>query len=152
VQPLPRYTRRKWLKGSQVWAYYFEPPTWARKRNECGPCPVVAEELGTDYEAAVRRVEGTLLPAFDTWRVGGKSEPIRGAAPFGTLDWLFAVYRGTDKFRNLDKGTKALHQHGFDLVGSYVLKDGRKLGSVRIALIDTGVVDPLYEKLLRVPA
>jgi hypothetical protein len=151
VQPLPRYTRRKWLKGSQVWAYYFEPPTWARNQDERGPCPVAAEDLGTDYEAAVRRVEGTLLPVFDTWRIGGKTEPVKSAAPFGTLDWLFSVYRGADKFRKLDKGTQALHEHGFALVGSYVLKDYRRLGSIRLALIDTGVVDLLYEKLLRVP-
>jgi len=57
AQPLPRYTRRKWLNGSQAWAYYFEPPTWARAQgDDRGLCPVVAEELGTDYEAAVRRV------------------------------------------------------------------------------------------------
>ena len=40
---------------------------------------------------------------------------------------------------------------GFRLVGSYILKDGRRLGSIRVALIDTAVVDPLYEKLLWVP-
>lgn len=152
VNPLPRYTRRKWLKGKQVWAYYFEPPTWARVPNSDRPeCPVGAEELGTDYNAAVRRVETVLLPAFDIWRVRGVSEPVSGKAPFGTLDWLFAVYRDTDKFRRLDKSTRALHEWGFNLVGRYVLKDGRQLGSIRLAAIDTGVVDPLYEKLLRVP-
>lgn len=152
MNPLPRYTRRKWLKGKQVWAYYFEPPTWARVPNSDRPeCPVGAEELGTDYNAAVRRVETVLLPAFDIWRVRGVSEPVSGKAPFGTLDWLFAVYRDTDKFRRLDKSTRALHEWGFNLVGRYVLKDGRRLGSIRLAAIDTGVVDPLYEKLLRVP-
>ena len=40
VQPLPRYVRRKWLKG-RTWAYFFEPPTWARKDG----CPVAAEWL-----------------------------------------------------------------------------------------------------------
>ncbi|MBI2715693.1 MAG: hypothetical protein HYX37_14765 [Rhizobiales bacterium] len=152
VLPLPRYTRRKWLKGAQTWGYFFEPPTWARHPSEeRGPCPVGAEELGTDYGAAVRRVEGVLLPALDTWRTGGATDPIRGAAPFGTLDWGLAIYRGTDKFRRLKKSVRALHERGFDLVGSYGLKDGRRLGSVRLSAIDTGVVDPLYEKLLRVP-
>jgi hypothetical protein len=47
VQPLPRYVRRKWLKG-QSWAYFFEPPTWARKDG----CPVRAEALGRDYQSA----------------------------------------------------------------------------------------------------
>jgi hypothetical protein len=152
VLKLPRYTRRKWLDASQVWAYYFEPPTWARKAGDDRPaCPVCAEELGTDYDAAVRRAETVLLPAFDMWRIGGATEPIKGKAPHGTLDWLFAVYRGTDRFKRLDKGTQGLHEWGFNLVGSYMLKDGRRLGTIRLSLIDTGVVDPLYEKLLMVP-
>lgn len=153
VQPLPRYTRRKWLKGQQTWGYFFEPPTWARHPSEeRGPCPVGAEELGTDYGQAVRRTEGVLLPALDCWRMGGLTDPVGKAAPFGTLDWLFSAYRDTDKFRRLDRTTRATHEAGFDLVGSYGLKDGRRLGSLRLSQIDTGVVDPLYEKLLRVPA
>ena len=47
VLPLPRYVRRKWLK-EQSWAYFFEPPTWARKDG----CPVRAQALGRDYESA----------------------------------------------------------------------------------------------------
>lgn len=149
--PLPRYTRRKWLKTGE-WSYYFEPPTWARHPSEArGPCPVGAEELGTDYAQAVRRAEEVLLPGLDAWRIGMRVDPLKGAAPFGTLDWLFCVYRSTDKFRKLDRKTRKLHQQGFDLVGNYRLKDGRRLGTVRVATIDTGVIDPLFEKLLCVP-
>ena len=76
--PLPRYTRRKWLKGTQTWGYFFEPPTWARYPfEERGPCPVAAEELGTDYAAVVLRAETILLPIFDTWRIGGVVDPVR---------------------------------------------------------------------------
>jgi hypothetical protein len=151
VQPLPRYVRRKWVKSAQAWAYYFEPPSWARHSSEeRGPCPVGAEGLGADYGEAVRRAERVLLPALDAWRVGGVTEPIRGAV-FGTLDWVFAVYRATDKYHRLKKSVRALHEAGFDLVGAHTLRDGRRLGSVRLSAIDTGVIDPLYEKLLRVP-
>ena len=66
VQPLPRYVRRKWLKG-QTWAYFFEPPTWARQDG----CPVAAEALGSDYEGARDKAESVLLPLFDSWRSGG---------------------------------------------------------------------------------
>ena len=52
VKPLPRYVRRKWLKG-QTWAYFFEPPTWARKDG----CPVAAEALGSEYENARDKAE-----------------------------------------------------------------------------------------------
>jgi hypothetical protein len=45
--PLPRYVRRKPLAGFK-WAYFFEPPTWARGTG----CPVAAEPLGHDYDVA----------------------------------------------------------------------------------------------------
>ena len=47
--PLPRYVRRKSLKSG--WRYFFEPPTCARM----AACPVEAEALGSDYQAAVLR-------------------------------------------------------------------------------------------------
>jgi hypothetical protein len=57
---LPRYCRRKPLKNGR-WAYFFEPPTWARKQG----CLLEAEALGQNYDAAVARAESVLLPAFD---------------------------------------------------------------------------------------
>ena len=63
TQPLPRYVRRKRLADFQL-AYFFEPPTWARKAG----CTVVAEALGSNYESARNRAETVLLPAFDSWR------------------------------------------------------------------------------------
>jgi hypothetical protein len=50
---LPRYCRRKPLKNGR-WAYFFEPPTWARKQE----CPLEAEALGQNYDGAVSRATG----------------------------------------------------------------------------------------------
>ncbi|RAI43161.1 hypothetical protein [Rhodoplanes roseus] len=150
VQPLPSYTRRKPLAGGK-WGYYFEPPGWAvvpPAGDDRGPCPVGAEALGTDYDAAVQRVERVLLPLFHNWRTRGDIDLAPAAVTEGTLDWLFAAYRQSDKFGALDRKTKALHERGFALVGNYALKDGRRLGTVRLTQIDTTVVDPLYAKLL----
>jgi hypothetical protein len=58
---------------------------WARKAG----CPLRNEPLGTDYAKAVERAETVLLPAFDSWRTGGKSDAVPAAAAFGTLDWGF---------------------------------------------------------------
>ena len=74
--PLPDYTRRKPLAGGR-WGYYFTPPSWAlnpREGEDRGPCPVGCEALGTDYDAAVKRVERVLLPVFDSWRTRGLAE------------------------------------------------------------------------------
>jgi hypothetical protein len=146
----PAYTRRKPLADGK-WGYYFEPPSWARAPtgdDDRGPCPVGSEELGSDYDTAVQRVERVLLPLFHSWRTRGAID-MRPAGPLhGTLDWLFSAYRRTGKFSDLDHRTRSLHEAGFKLVDNFLLRDGRRLGAVKIAAIDSGVVDRVYEKLL----
>lgn len=140
---LPRYVLPKLVRGVG-YSYYFNVPTWARKKG----CPIKNEPLGTDKDAAVKRAETILLPAFDSWRMGGESgAPIIGTI-YGTLDWLFAEYRADKRFTKLDAATRRNHEAGMRLVAGHVLKDGRRLGNVRLALISTAVTDALYEKLL----
>jgi hypothetical protein len=140
---LPRYVLRKPLKNG--WAYFFNVPVWARKVG----CPLGNEPLGTDYGKAVERAETILLPAFDAWRGRGKSSEVMSTvAVAGTLDWVFAEYRADRRFTKLDARTKRNHEVGFRMVGGHILKDGRKLGSVRLTSINTAVIDALYEKLL----
>jgi hypothetical protein len=141
--PLPRYVRRKPLR-SGGWGYFFDLPTWARRAG----CTISPEALGVDYAKAVERAETVLLPAFDSWRTGGKSDAVSTTAALGTLDWVFAEYRADRRYTKLDTRTKRNHEVGFRLVGGHLLKDGRKLGSVRITAINTAVIDALYEKLL----
>lgn len=150
VLPLPDYTRRKPLARGR-WGYYFTPPTWALKpteRDDRGPCPVGCEALGADYDEAVKRVERVLLPLFDSWRTRGLAELAPQRARKGTLDWLFAEYRGTLAYQKLGRRVRALHEAGFALVGKHPLKDGRRLGEITLTSIDAAVVDPLYRKLL----
>jgi hypothetical protein len=141
--PLPRYVRRKPLR-SGGWGYFFDLPTWARRAG----CTISREALGVDYAKAVERAETVLLPAFDSWRTGGKSDAVSTTAALGTLDWVFAEYRADRRYTKLDTRTKRNHEVGFRLVGGHLLKDGRKLGSVRLTAINTAVIDALYEKLL----
>jgi hypothetical protein len=110
--PLPRYVLRKPLKNG-AWAYYFNVPKWARRAG----CPVRNEPLSVDYEAAVKRAETVLLPAFDGWRSGGATDRTKAALRGETLDWVFAQYRADRRFTKLDKRTKRTHELGFRLVG-----------------------------------
>ena len=143
--PLPRYVQRKPLKNG--WGYFFNVPSWARRTG----CLVKNEALGTEYAAAIRRAETVLLPAFDSWRTGGTSDATASVIGNpGTLDWVFAEYRADRRFTKLDDGTKRLHEGGFRLVGSYILKDGRRFGQARVGAITTAVTDELYGKLLTV--
>jgi hypothetical protein len=143
--PLPRYVLRKPLRSG--WAYFFNPPTWARQAG----CPVANEPLGLDYEAAVGRAESVLLPAFDSWRSGGTTDKTQSAgARSGTLDWLFAQYRGDRRFTQLEDKTKRTHELGFRLVGGYALKDGRRLGQASLTAITSAIADLVYEKLVAI--
>jgi hypothetical protein len=143
ARPLPRYVLRKPLKGS--WGYFFNVPMWARSAG----CPVQNEALGTDYTAAVERAETVLLPAFDCWRTGGETDaPAARIARPGTLDWVFAEYRADRRFTQLDVRSRRNYEVGFRLVGSYSMKDGRRLGQVQLAAITANIVDLLYEKLV----
>jgi hypothetical protein len=143
--PLPRYVQRKPLRTG--WAYFFSPPTWARKAG----CLVASEALGVDYGEAVKRVETVLLPAFDSWRSGGATDKAQPAgAKAGTLDWLFAQYRGDRRFTKLDDKTRRTHELGFRLVGGYTLKDGRRLGQASLPAITTAIADLVFEKLVTV--
>jgi hypothetical protein len=141
--PLPRYTLRKPLK-SGAWGYFFHVPTWARKAG----CPIRNEALGTDYAAAMERAETVLLPAFDSWRTGGTSDAAPRRPISGTLDWVFTEYRADRRYTQLDARTRRNHEAGFQLVGRYLLKDGRCFGEVRLAAITSAIVDAVYEKLL----
>ena len=144
VLPLPRYVERKPLKSGGH-GYYFNPPSWARKAG----CPVKSENLGPDYDAAVQRAETVLLPAFDSWRSGGVADNmIEGPAKVGSLDWLYAEFCSHRFFKKLSAKQKRNHEAGFRLVSGYRLKNGRRLGEVRLSAITTVVVDELYEKLL----
>jgi hypothetical protein len=142
--PLPRYTERKPVKAGG-WGYFFHVPSWAKKAG----CPVRNAPLGTDYYDAVQRAEKMLLPAFDDWRTGGAASSSSPAiAAFGTLDWMFAEYRADRRYTKLDPKSKRNHEVGFKLVGGYVLKDGKRLGEKRLVVINTALIDELYEKLL----
>jgi hypothetical protein len=116
----------------------------------CG-MPMHTESLGSDLDAAIKRAETILLPAFDAWR-SGDAKIASGTAPaiagVGTLDWVFAEYRADRRYTKLDPKSKRNHENGFKLVGNYILKDKTRLGSRRASLIDTSVTDALYEALL----
>jgi hypothetical protein len=152
VLPLPRYTRREFLQGCGSWSYYFSPPSWAltpRKGDDRGECLVGSEALGTDYTAAVARVEKVLLPLFDSWRTRGLVDLAAETAPRGSFDWLLAVYRESDEYKRLGRKVRRLHEAGFGLVGNYLLKDGRRFGALPLSAIDKTVTKPLYANLAR---
>ncbi len=145
--PLPRYVRRKRLSGG--WGYFFDVPTWARKRG----CDL-NEPLGTDYAAAVWRAEHVLLPAFDSWRTGGSDSRADVGVIKGTIDWMFDEFRRTWKEvtakrpRPLSPGQCRVHETGVGMIADYVLQDGKRLGTRRVMSLDTAFVDDLFKKLL----
>ena len=143
VQPLPRYVRRKWLKG-HTWAYFFEPPTWARKNG----CPVAAEALGSDYPSARDKAESVLLPLFDSWRTGGLSDVVPQKTLPGTFDWLVKIFKEHRTWSEIDRKTQRMYEQGLNLVGDHILKDTTRVDSKLLLSFTRGFVDALYAKIL----
>lgn len=140
---LPRYCRRKPLKNGR-WAYFFEPPTWAREQG----CHVKAEPLGEDYTSAVERAEYVLLPAFDSWRSRGLTDMVPIGVSPGSFDWLAGVFKAHQKWKEIDHKTQRLYEQGLALFADHLLKDGTRAGSKQIADFTKGFVDAVYAKLL----
>jgi hypothetical protein len=140
---LPRYCRRKPLKSCQ-WAYFFEPPTWARKQG----CPVQAEALGEEYAAAVNRARNVLLPAFDSWRSRGLTDMIPASPVPGTFDWLVGLFKRHQKWKEIDHKTQRFYEQGLALFANQKLKDGSRAGSKQISDFTKRFVDAIYAKLL----
>jgi hypothetical protein len=140
---LPRYCRRKPLKSGR-WAYFFEPPTWARKQS----CPVKAEALGAEHVPAVARAENVLLPAFDSWRSRGLTDMVPAFPVPGTFDWLASVFKTHQKWKEIDHKTQRFYEQGLALFANHKLKDGSRAGSKQITDFTKGFVDAIYAKLL----
>jgi hypothetical protein len=140
---LPRYCRRKALKSGQ-YAYFFEPPTWARKQG----CDICAEALGTEYAAARDRAEQVLLPAFDSWRSRGLTDMAPPLPVPGTFDWLACIFKSHQKWKDVSTHTQRLYDQGLALVANHLLKDGSRVGSKQISDFTKGFVDAIYAKLL----
>jgi hypothetical protein len=126
------------------WAYFFEPPTWARNQN----CPIRAEALGEDFSAAVERMEKVLLPTFDSWLSRGLTDMVPTSPVLGSFDWLAGIFRAHQKWREIDFKTQRLYEQGLALFANHELKDGSRAGSKQIADFTKGFVDAVYAKLL----
>ncbi|WP_156944973.1 hypothetical protein [Bradyrhizobium sp. Ec3.3] len=129
---------------SDRWAYFFEPPTWARQQG----CNVKAEALGEQYAAAVERVENLLLPAFDSWRSRGLTDMIPPSPASGSFDWLVSIFQAHQKWREIDEKTQRLYKQGLALFSNHTLKDGSRAGSKQLSDFTKGFVDAIYAKLL----
>lgn len=139
----PRYCRRKPLKSGR-WAYFFEPPTWARKQG----CHVKAEALGHEHVAAVNRAKNILLPAFDSWRSRGLTDMVPTSPAPGTFDWLASIFKAHQKWKEIDHKTQRFYEQGLALFANHILKDGTRTGSKQITDFTKGFVDAIYAKLL----
>jgi hypothetical protein len=140
----PRYMRSKRLKNGLT-GYFWDPPTWARKRK----CPVRAEALGTDYATAKERCDEVLNRQFDAWRTGGEAgQP--SAVP-GTFNWMVSIYKGHPKYKDKPPRTRKSIDAALALVAKHMLKDGRPFGGLTLASITPGVADRLFAKLKEKP-
>ncbi|MET4245278.1 hypothetical protein ACVWXN_001478 [Bradyrhizobium sp. i1.4.4] len=140
---LPRYCRSKLLANNRT-AYYFAPPTWARRQG----CDLSPEALGSDYATAVERVENFLLPAFDSWRSRGLSDMMPVSPEPGTFDWLIGIFQAHQKWDEIDSNTQRQYSKSLALFANHELRDGSRVGSKQLSDFTKAFVDAVYGKLL----
>lgn len=140
---LPRYCRRKLLANNSV-AYYFAPPSWARRQG----CDLKPEALGSNYVSAIERAEKVLLPAFESWRSRGLSDLTPASPEPGTFDWLVGLFQAHQKWDELDSNTQRLYGKCLALFANHKLKDGSRTGSKQLSDFTRAFVDAVYAKLL----
>ena len=77
-------------------AYYSNVPTWARKAG----VPFKNEPLGRDYGEAKRRCDEVLNPQLDASGAPGRAATeVSERIAIGTVDWMFATYKTSPKYR-----------------------------------------------------
>jgi hypothetical protein len=141
------YLRRKLLQDGRA-AWFFEPPTWARKAG----CPVKAEALGPDYDAARERVDTLLYPAFNAWRTGRKGPPkiLDNDPRFGSLDWLFERAQRSRRFEKPNERTRKSYRAALAGLADIKIRE-RRLGDRPVKDITPVMADDAYGKLLKGP-
>lgn len=147
---MPRRKPQGWPKlmvarrlKSGLTGYYWAPPTWAVKAG----CSVCSEPLGNDYGVAKARCDDVLNAQFDAWRQRGSIPAETNRVRIGTFDWMVALYKTSPKFTGRPPKTRKGYDAALHLVSSYVLKDGRRFGSLALSSITPGAADRLYERL-----
>lgn len=136
----PDYMRPKRLKNGTV-AYFWEVPSWARKRG----CSMQNEALGADYGEAKLRCDQVLNPQFTAWRTKGAAPD--NSAGIGTFDWMVGLYKAHRKYTSLPQKTRKSIDAALALASKHKLKDGRLFGALQLTSITPGAADKLYEKL-----
>jgi len=81
---------------------------------------------------------------FEAWRTGGDAKRI---APAGSVDWMFAEYKGSNKYTKLPARTRSGYDRAMGDVADYILKDGRRVGELHVKSVNAEFVDKIYDKL-----
>ncbi len=149
---LPAYVSPRRLADGST-AYYWCRPAWANPAlaNSQRPdarrravrhgktCPLVTTALGADL-SEVHAKGAALNIAFREWREG-----VGATATPGSVDWLFAWYRGQKKFSEKRHKTRKGYQVAMEQVCQMAMKAGR-FGTRIAGKIDGPAADTLYEK------
>ena len=137
----PRYMDDLVL-ASGATAYYWKPPSWARKAGFTAR----SEALGCDYGVAKRRCDEILNQQLDAWRAKGDASSPSSTAS-GTFNWMVSIYKSSPKFKDKELKTRKSYDGVLRLVSEYKLTDGRPFGTLMLASITPGAADRLYDRL-----
>lgn len=147
----PRYLIARPLKDGSS-SFYWQPAGRDRHKG----CPVIAEPLGTNFEAAADRAR-LLNTQLDAWREG-KAVPaaLKGLERFGTVDWWIDTYLRHEACTRLATNTQDDYREALYRLADVptrvthpVTGERGRVGDLHVGTLSQAAVDKIYEKLRR---
>lgn len=146
---LPKYVTPK--SGKTGTSYYWNLPTWARKRDveerEKGvdgkPCPLTNETLPSNLSKMIERAD-ELNAALDAWRIGDEEAAIKK----GSFAWLVRWFQRHPKYLCTSPKTQRGYDQGLALIENHEL-DGNlgRVGNINAKAIEPYHADEIWERL-----
>lgn len=149
---LPRYVIAKSL-ASGTTGFYFTVPTRYRKMG----CTIPNEPLGNDYAVACG-IDGkggraaALNGLFDEWWKARNGEPVERIAHYGTINWLFRVYKTSKGYlERVSERSRPDYERTMLLLADLRTKRGDRVGDRSVRSITPLSADKLYELIIQGP-
>lgn len=139
---LPRYVIKKIDRNGRN-VYYFNVPTWARKRAiETGDeVPVHNEVLGSDIMSVIEKAN-LLNGILDSWREGEKVERIEE----DSIDHLVQWYKCHPKFLCMKEGTQKDYGRALNFISTVFMPSAKnRLGLAPASALQMKHADILYD-------
>ena len=147
IYELPKYVSARWSSSKRRYGFYFQVPSWARKRG----CRLISTALGHDIRLAIEHGQ-RLADQFEQWRLEGAAIEILAGPRPNSLDWVVQQYRKHRNYAELQASSRRAYEGKLKILLSHVFSGGRyagcRFGDLPYTTIDEALVDTFIDEIL----